>query len=135
MGAGLSGDVISALAAPQNAQQATDPIWHVLNRVTNGPRPGQVDAVKKMGLSAYLEQQLAPEKIDDSASEAHLGDYATLDMSVTELLALGVQAQQPVQELDLGDGPPGDLQRASIVRGDGRFLVGALQHLARKRVG
>ncbi len=105
LGVEMSG-ALNTLAAPTSlsavaaAAQTSDPVWHVLNRVTFGPRPGQVEAVKQMGIEAYLEQQLAPDKIDASASEKRLGDYATLDMNVTELLALGKQERKAIEELD-----------------------------------
>lgn len=103
LGAEMGSDVLKALAAPDPSAagaQAADPIWHVLNRITFGPRPGQVEAVKSMGIEAYIEQQLAYTKIDDSDSEKRLGNYATLDMTVTELLALGKLERQAIQELD-----------------------------------
>src|SRR5688572_19796814 len=45
-------------------------IVHVLNRMAFGPRPGDVERVKAIGLSRYIEQQLTPEKIADTAVEA-----------------------------------------------------------------
>lgn len=40
-----------------------------------------------MGVAAYIEQQLNPEKIDDSGVEAYLAGMETLRMSPTELHA------------------------------------------------
>ncbi|BBB67403.1 hypothetical protein UNDYM_3150 [Undibacterium sp. YM2] len=34
---------------------------HVLNRLAYGPRPGDIERVKKMGVDAYIEQQLNPQ--------------------------------------------------------------------------
>ena len=45
---------------------------HVLNRLTFGARPGDVDRVHAMGLAAWLDQQLHPSRIDDHAAEAML---------------------------------------------------------------
>src|SRR5579871_1145821 len=45
-------------------------VLHALNRLTFGPRPGDVQAVEAMGLRTWFENQLNPEKIDDSALEA-----------------------------------------------------------------
>src|SRR6185436_13226311 len=42
-------------------------ISHLLNRSAFGPRPGDVEAVVKLGIPAYLDSQLHPEQIDDSA--------------------------------------------------------------------
>ena len=60
-------------------------IVHVLNRITFGPRPGDVEAVQKMGLRNYIEQQLHPETIDDSAVEQQLAGFDILQMSAQQL--------------------------------------------------
>jgi uncharacterized protein (DUF1800 family) len=62
-----------------------DEIVHVLNRITFGPRPGDVEAVQKMGLRNYIEQQLHPETIDDSAVEQQLASFDLLQMSAQQL--------------------------------------------------
>jgi uncharacterized protein (DUF1800 family) len=41
-------------------------VVHLLNRVTFGIKPGDIEAVKAMGIDAYIDQQLAPEKIPES---------------------------------------------------------------------
>jgi uncharacterized protein (DUF1800 family) len=38
----------------------------LLNRIAFGPRPGDVERVRAMGVTAYLEEQLNPDAIDDS---------------------------------------------------------------------
>jgi len=47
-------------------------ITHVLNRLTFGARPGEVDRVRTLGLSTWFDQQLHPSRIDDQAAEAML---------------------------------------------------------------
>jgi uncharacterized protein (DUF1800 family) len=47
-------------------------VEHALNRLTFGPRSGDVERVQKMGLSAWIDQQLAPSRIDDAALASHL---------------------------------------------------------------
>jgi len=59
---------------------------HVLNRFTFGPRPGDVQSVETMGIDKWFEQQLHPEKTDDSALEARLSPFRTLKMSTNELV-------------------------------------------------
>jgi uncharacterized protein (DUF1800 family) len=54
---------------------------HALNRLTFGPRPGDVDHVAAMGVDKWLDQQLHPEKINDTAVEARLEPLRTLKMS------------------------------------------------------
>ena len=61
-------------------------ILHVLSRATFGPRPGDVERVRAVGLAAWLERQLRPESLDDSATARALGGLATLDKPIPELL-------------------------------------------------
>ncbi len=71
----------SAVPADPDAQT----ILHVLNRIGYGPKPGDIDRVRAMGLSAYIDQQLHPEQIADTAVETELADFPTLAMSDEEL--------------------------------------------------
>ena len=57
-------------AAPVQDDPAT--VAHVLNRLTFGPRAGDVDRAREMGLQAWVDRQLHPEKIDDGAVDARL---------------------------------------------------------------
>ena len=58
---------------------------HALNRLTFGPRPGDLQTVLQTGVDKWIEQQLHPEKIDDSALQAHLEGFKTLGMSTREI--------------------------------------------------
>ncbi|MCI0372206.1 MAG: DUF1800 domain-containing protein [candidate division NC10 bacterium] len=58
---------------------------HVLNRLGYGPRPGDVDRVRQMGLANYIALQLIPERIPDPVLEAKLQPLLTLTMSTREL--------------------------------------------------
>src|SRR5512146_1790961 len=60
---------------------------HALNRLTFGPRPGDVDRVQAMGVDRWIDLQLHPEKIDDSALQARLDPFRTLKMQPREMLA------------------------------------------------
>jgi uncharacterized protein (DUF1800 family) len=66
---------------------ADEAILHALNRLAYGPRPGDVERVRQMGLAKWIEQQLNPNSIDDRAMEARLQDYPTLRMSTAKLIA------------------------------------------------
>jgi len=70
-------------------------ILHALNRLAYGPRPGDMDRIKQMGLAKWIDQQLNPKTIDDSAVEARLEIYPTLKMSTPQLL---VEYPQPKQQ-------------------------------------
>src|SRR5271154_5133267 len=58
---------------------------HALNRLTFGPRPGDVQRVMAMGVDQWIDLQLHPKKIDDSALEARLEPLRTLRMSTKEI--------------------------------------------------
>jgi uncharacterized protein (DUF1800 family) len=62
-------------------------VQHALNRLAYGPRPGDVERVKQLGLAKWIEQQLNPKSIDDRAVEARLEQYPTLAMSTLQLMA------------------------------------------------
>jgi uncharacterized protein (DUF1800 family) len=89
----------SALAAPEtwdDPQSGAHPeIAHLLSRITYGPRPGEVERVGQLGWEAFLEQQLDPEQIDDSALERRLAPLTTLAMSGAELFAAYPPKGQP----------------------------------------
>ncbi|HVP43132.1 MAG TPA: DUF1800 family protein, partial [Terriglobales bacterium] len=61
-------------------------VIHALNRFSFGPRPGDVERLRAMGLDKWFEQQLHPEKIDDHALEARLSGFSTLAMSTREMV-------------------------------------------------
>lgn len=64
----------------------SEAILHALNRLAFGPRPGDVDRVRALGLEKWIERQLNPTSIDDSAVVQRLERYPTLAMSSAELL-------------------------------------------------
>ncbi len=59
---------------------------HALNRLTFGPRPGDVDRVLQSGVDKWIELQLHPDKIDDSALDARLAPFRTLKMDTKEIV-------------------------------------------------
>ncbi len=83
------------LSAQQSAQQVelteTQKVIHVLNRLGYGPRPGDIDKVKAMGIEAYIDRQLHPERIPDPVADAKLAWFSTLKMDFGEL----VEAYKP----------------------------------------
>src|SRR5207253_3120886 len=59
---------------------------HALNRLTFGPRPGEVERVSKMGVENWIELQLNPDKINDPNLDARLAPFRTLRMSTREIV-------------------------------------------------
>jgi uncharacterized protein (DUF1800 family) len=67
-------------------QTADQQVAHVLSRLTFGARPGDVARVRAMGVDAWIEQQLSPERIDDSAFDRFAASsYTTLQQSPAQL--------------------------------------------------
>ncbi len=62
-------------------------IIHVLNRLGFGVRPGDVAKVKATGIEKYIDQQLNPASIDDSAAEAKVRGLEIFKMSTAEVFA------------------------------------------------
>ncbi len=79
---------------PITELSADEAILHALNRLAYGPRPGDVERVRQMGLAKWVDQQLNPNSTDDRAVEARLENYPTLRMSTSKLLAEYPQPKQ-----------------------------------------
>jgi len=69
-----------------NAVDQQKQALHALDRLTFGPRPGDVETVLAMGVNNWIDLQLHPERIDNSAMQARLASYRTLAMSSREML-------------------------------------------------
>ena len=61
----LGSSLPETMSVPQG--EAIDEAHHFLSRAAFGPWPGDRDRVRKMGISAAIEEQLAPHTIDDAA--------------------------------------------------------------------
>jgi uncharacterized protein (DUF1800 family) len=59
---------------------------HALNRLTFGPRPGDLQKVMDMDVNDWIEQQLHPEEISDSVLDGKLGLFRTLKMSTRDMV-------------------------------------------------
>jgi uncharacterized protein (DUF1800 family) len=86
---------------PISELNADEAITHALNRLGYGPRPGDLDRIKKMGLAKWVDQQLNPNSIDDRAVEARLQNYPTLRMSSAALIASYPQPKQAAKQAGL----------------------------------
>lgn len=84
-------------------------ILHVLNRLGFGARPGDLARIKQIGLEPYIEQQLHPEKIADTAAEAKLRDLPTLSMTTAELFAKYPNPGMLIRQLQRRGELPADL--------------------------
>lgn len=76
-------------------------IVHVLNRLGYGPRPGDIEAVRRMGVDHYIEQQLNPSSIPLPSSLAQtLNSLAVERQSAGETLAGFLEARQEAKNGD-----------------------------------
>jgi len=102
---------------PITELNADEAILHALNRLAYGPRPGDVERVRQMGLAKWIEQQLNPNAIDDKAMEARLQDYPTLRMPTAKLIdeyPQPKQAEKPAEKRAVAVAQDqGELQRRS----------------------
>jgi uncharacterized protein (DUF1800 family) len=60
-------------------------VAHLLDRVTFGARPGDVERVMKLGWEKYLDEQLRPERISDQVAEQRLKNIESIHLSSAEL--------------------------------------------------
>jgi uncharacterized protein (DUF1800 family) len=128
----------STLHSKENPQVAgslseEQKIVHVLNRAGFGPRPGDVERVRRMGLQNYLELQLHPLKIEDSAAASKLSGLKTLTMSSSELIEQyppRIQRKSADGERTVGEAQnkrgdePDEMERpkAMALKGPGRII-------------
>jgi uncharacterized protein (DUF1800 family) len=102
-------DMASAPNDPRHALQA-------LNRLTFGPRPGDIDQVLAVGVDRWIELQLHPDKIDDSALEARLEPLRTLHMSSKEISEDFPDPQEIRQIMNGKKSMPSDPARRAVYR-------------------
>src|SRR5437016_8609243 len=85
----LAADKNKSKKQPANGPAQMDDdkrILHALNRFAFGPRPGDVDKVRSIGLDKWFEEQLHPDNVDDNAVEARLTPVRTLKMSTSDMV-------------------------------------------------
>lgn len=69
-------------------------VAHFLNRISFGPTQEEIERVSDLGIGAYLEEQLEPEKIADPLVEEKLSAFKTLRLSNRELFELYPQPKK-----------------------------------------
>ncbi len=85
---GLAQEMKSQKSKASGASQSLNPeqkVIHILDRMTFGARPGDVERVLKMGWQKFLDQQLHPERISDQVAELKLRDLVSIHMSGREI--------------------------------------------------
>jgi len=80
---------VMAAPPPSNLPLSKDAaILLSLSRFTYGPRPGDMERVRQIGLSEWFHQQLNPSLIDDSALQARLAAFPAMQMPLDRLMEM-----------------------------------------------
>jgi uncharacterized protein (DUF1800 family) len=104
-------------------QTADEQVQQVLNRLAFGPRPGDVAAVRAMGVDRWIALQLAPDRIRDDSADAVVASYEMLGRPTSELVSMYQEGQLAVQKLQRQQAQSGDTNskrdlRAEVLRND-----------------
>lgn len=68
-------DAVSYSCTPE-----ISPEFHLLSRAAHGPWPGDIEKLTKMGVDAWIEEQLNPANIDDNLCELRARRFETIHM-------------------------------------------------------
>ena len=82
------------MSAPLTQDQK---VIHFLNRTSFGPTQQEVQKVNRLGMRAYLDEQLHPERIADTLVDEQLAGLKTMRLSSRELIDLYPTPQQAKQ--------------------------------------
>ena len=98
------GVVSDASDSPQTDFASSPPLTdkalllHTLRRITFAQTPEMIEHAQKVGLDAFIEEQLNPESIPDESTAKMLKNFPTLSMTTSERLLIERRAE-PVAEL------------------------------------
>ncbi len=71
---------------PAGSMDEQKRVAHALNRLSFGARPGDLERVTQLGVDKWIDLQLHPEAIDDSALDARLASFRTLRMDTRSIV-------------------------------------------------
>jgi uncharacterized protein (DUF1800 family) len=77
-----------------NALSQEQRVIHFLSRISFGPTRSEVERVNRLGMRAYLDEQLSPEKIAEGFVEEKIAGLKSMRLSARELLELYPQPKQ-----------------------------------------
>jgi hypothetical protein len=112
----------AAFAQPLDKDQR---IRHVLDRLTFGPRTGDLDEVERLGLKRWIDQQLHPEKLPENPLlEEKLRPFVSTRMGIRETY-LDYPSPQLIAQVARGKGilPDDPELRAIVMRLAERYRV------------
>lgn len=98
MGKPTAPPLAEKLTAP--ATEEIDAVSHAISRLTFGARPGDYARVAAMGVGAFIEEQLAPQRIDDWLCERVIRhEFASLAEPESTLFPRKGDASDPLQQI------------------------------------
>ena len=106
----LGGQPEPTLVAPFPASDTN--LFTALSRLTFGPRVAERERAASIGLTAWVEEQLAPELIDDGPADWRLRGFDTLGMAATDLADRSSKLFDAVDRLSV----PNELRQATLLR-------------------
>ncbi len=111
-------------------------IVHLLGRTGFGPRRGDVEKVRALGIQRYLDQQLHPERIADASMAAHLTGLTTLILSTRQ-----IAEQYEIPQLEARRQKKQDAKDGDPAAGDGKppnamqlMATGVMAELAEQKL-
>ena len=92
---------------------ALDPAdFLALNRLTFGPRPEERQRLLEIGLAGWIEEQLAPDSLEDRLCDFRLRNLPTLSMSASDLADVSDRIFENVDRARV----PAELRQATLLR-------------------
>jgi uncharacterized protein (DUF1800 family) len=101
----LTGAIWLVLANIAQAEPVNPKVVHLLNRLSLGIRPGEIEQVQQLGMDKYIQQQLNPVSITEPAILTdRLSKLDTINLSPAELF----QRYNPNRKVDIQSPIPDD---------------------------
>src|SRR5262245_21362357 len=96
-------------------------VQQVLNRLPFGARPGDAEQVRSVGIESWIDQQLHPDRIDDTKTTQLIARYSIFGTPTTDIVRdfnLVQQTQRQVKQADENDTSmtKGDIRRDAIAQ-------------------
>ncbi|MDQ6635234.1 MAG: DUF1800 domain-containing protein [Gemmatimonadota bacterium] len=99
-------------------QTADQQVQQVLNRLAFGARPGDVARVRAMGVDQWIALQLAPDRLDDRATDAVLASYEELNRPTNDLVSMYAEGQQAIRQMQKQAAQQGDTSGKRDIRAE-----------------
>ena len=96
-------------AATQTQGDSDADIVHVLNRISFGPKPGDIDHVKQIGIQKYIEEQLNPRSLTDPVESDP--QYSQLKQNPMTLVQGFQEMRKKAQEFKKQEENADDMQK------------------------